>query len=242
MRFRTDGMASTRPSTPRARTASAAASATLLLPFGRRPAVIVALVALVAVASAPRADAQQHRAEQTRDITYWLLDPSTHQFRISHDFTVDTPGQRYVHSFVRAGSTVTGAEVWDIDAGAKLVTTNVTGADVNALGFYPDSYPDDQVVVQSELLAPVGEGTTTRVRVIETYTDEERYYMDGDELVWDRSLGRPYNTVKLPPGWMLSAVSVPAVIEEDDEGLVSLRFINIRNDSIGVVIRAKRRP
>jgi len=183
----------------------------------------------------------RHRSEQTREITYWMLDPSTHQFRISHDFTVDTPGQAYVHSFVRAGSTVTGAEVWDVDSGAKLNTYSVTGADVNALGFYNNTYDDDQVVVQSELLATVGEGESTRVRVIETYTDEERYYMDGDELVWDRSLGRPYNIVKLPPGWMLTSVSVPAVVSEDADGLVSLRFINIRNDSIGVVIRAKRR-
>ncbi len=190
-------------------------------------------------AAAPRSGS--HRSEQTREITYWMLDPSTHQFRISHDFTVDTPGQKYVHSFVRAGSTVTDAEVWDVDAGERLETYNVTGADVNALSFYNNTYSDDQVVVQSELLAEVGEGESTRVRVIETYTDEERYYMDGDELVWDRSLGRPYNIVKLPPGWMLTSVSIPAVISEDDEGLVSLRFINIRNDSIGVVIRAKRR-
>jgi len=185
--------------------------------------------------------ARPHRAEQTREITYWLLDPSTHQFRISHDFTVDTPGQKYVHSFVRAGSTVSGAEVWDVDAGAKLTTYSVTGADVNALNFYRNRYADDQVVVQSELLAEVGEGESTRVRVIETYTDEERYYMDGEELVWDRSLGRPYNTVKLPPGWTLTAVNIPAVISEDADGLVSLRFINPRSDSIGVVIRAQRR-
>lgn len=183
----------------------------------------------------------RHRSEQTREITYWLLDPSTHQFRISHDFTVDTPGQQYVHSFVRAGSTVTGAEVWDVDAGVQLETYNVTGAEVNALNFYRNRYDGDQVVVQSELLAEVSEGESTRVRVIETYTDEERYYMDGDELVWDRSLGRPYNIVKLPPGWMLTAVSIPAVISEDADGLVSMRFINIRNDSIGVVIRAQRR-
>jgi len=182
-----------------------------------------------------------HRAEQTREITYWLLDPSTHQFRISHDFTVDTPGQKYVHSFVRSGSTVSGAEVWDVDAGAKLTTYSVTGADVNALNFYRNRYADDQVVVQSELLAEVGEGESTRVRVIETYTDEERYYMDGEELVWDRSLGRPYNIVKLPPGWTLTAVNIPAVISEDADGLVSLRFINPRSDSIGVVIRAHRR-
>ena len=183
----------------------------------------------------------RHRADQTREITYWLLEPSTHQFRISHDFTVDTPGQRYVHSFVRAGSTVSDAEVWDIDAGVRLQTDNVSGAEVNALNFYDSTYSDDQVVVQSELLSEIGEGESTRVRVMETYTDEERYYLEGDELVWDRSLGRPYNTVKLPPGWMLTAVSVPAVIREDEDGLVSMRFINPRNDSIGVVIRAKRR-
>lgn len=192
-------------------------------------------------ATSPAPPSGNHRSEQTREITYWLMEPSTHQFRISHDFTVDTPGQQYVHSFVRAGSTVSAAEVWDVDAGAKLETTNVTGAEVNALGFYANTYDDDQVVVQSELLAQIGDGESTRVRVVETYTDDERYYMDGEELVWDRSLGRPYNTVKLPPGWMLTGVSVPAIVSEDDDGLVSLRFINIRNDAIQVVIRAKQR-
>jgi len=202
--------------------------------------LLFSLVLLAALASV--ASAQQHRAEQTREITYWMLDPATHQFRISHDFTVDTPGQRYVHSFVRAGSEVTDAEVWDVDAGMRLTTTNVTGRDVNALSFYRNRYDDDMAVVQAELLESVGAGETTRVRVIETYTDAERYYMDGDELVWDRSLGRPYNIVKLPPGWMLTAVNIPAVISTDGDGLVSLRFINIRSDSIGVVIRARRRP
>ena len=51
--------------------------------------------------------AQFHRAEQDREIHYWLLAPDTHQFRISHDFTVSRPGQKYVHSFVRKGSVVT---------------------------------------------------------------------------------------------------------------------------------------
>ena len=31
--------------------------------------------------------AQVHRAEQDREIRYWLLDPESHRFRISHDFT-----------------------------------------------------------------------------------------------------------------------------------------------------------
>ena len=29
-----------------------------------------------------------HRAEEDREIIYWLLDPSTHQFRFSHDFNI----------------------------------------------------------------------------------------------------------------------------------------------------------
>ena len=214
-------------------------------PGGRGPSVIYRLVAAILalwLLYAALAFAQFHRAEQTREITYWLLDPSTHQFRISHDFIVDTPGQKYVHSFVRAGSEVSGAEVWEVDAGRELVTYNVTGRDVNALNFYPNPTREDGVVVQAELLKEIAEGESVRVRVIETYTDAERYYMDGEELVWDRSLGRPYNVVKLPPGWMLTSVNIPAVIDVDDDGLVSMRFINPRNDSIGVVIRAKRRP
>ena len=55
---------------------------------------------------APLAQGQFHRAEQDREIRYWLLDPSTHAFRISHDFTVSRTGQKSVHSFVRSGSTV----------------------------------------------------------------------------------------------------------------------------------------
>jgi len=205
------------------------------------PLLAVVLAAGLGVAAAAGAT-QFHRAEQTREITYWLLGPESHQFRISHDFTVDTPGQRFVHSFVRAGSVVTDAEVWDVDAGVRLETEEVTGREVNELGFYAREYPDDMVVVQAALQAPVEEGESVRVRVIETYTDAERYYLEGDELVWDRSLGRPYNTVKLPPGWMLVSVSVPAVISNDDEELVSLRLINPRNDSLQVLIRARRRP
>ena len=72
-----------------------------------------------------------HRAEQDREITYWLLDPATHQFRISHDFTVTRPGQKSVHSFVRKGSVVSpDAKMIDLDTGKPLEThfTSLAGA------------------------------------------------------------------------------------------------------------------
>ena len=40
------------------------------------------------IAAAAQAQEAFHRAEQDREISYWLLDPASHQFRISHDFTV----------------------------------------------------------------------------------------------------------------------------------------------------------
>src|SRR5436305_11200947 len=80
-----------------------------------------------------------HRAEQDREISYWLLEPSTHQFRISHDFTVTRVGQKSVHSFVRNGSVVSpDAKMIDLDTGKPLKTSTVAGKDINALGYSPE--------------------------------------------------------------------------------------------------------
>jgi hypothetical protein len=196
----------------------------------------------VALASAAPAAAQFQRAEQDREITYWLLEPDTHRFRISHDFTVTRAGQASVHSFVRKGSTVTEAKMVDLDTGLPLRTHNVTGREVNALGYYPERTEDDTVVVQGDLPRPLAAGQSARVRVMETYTDAERYGVKDGALVWDRTLGRPLNTVVLPAGWMLRSVSVPAVVGLDGEGRVSCRFINPRNDEVHVVLTAVHRP
>lgn len=183
-----------------------------------------------------------HRAEQDREITYWLNDPATGSFKISHDFTVSEPGQRYVYNFVRAGSEVSEPSFFDLNSGRRLSSETLTGAQVNAAGTYTRRLEDDAVVIQAELAEPVVEGHTTRIRVVETYTDPERYYMDGSELVWDRTLGRPRNVVTLPAGWMLTSISTPAVIFQDDEGRTALRFVNPRNNSVHVLLRAQRRP
>ncbi len=185
--------------------------------------------------------AQLHRAEQDREIRYWLLDPQTHQFRISHDFNVSRTGQKYVHSFVRKGSIVTQSQIFDLDTGEQLKTYNVTGKDVNALGYYPNPSPDDEVVVQAELPHAIAAGESVRVRVIETYTDPVGYTVKNGELVWDRTLGRPRNEVTLPEGWMLTQVNVPAIIALDSEGLINCRFNNPRNDEIHVILKARRR-
>jgi hypothetical protein len=201
---------------------------------------LTVLAVLTAVLMAQ--DESFHRAEQDREISYWLLDPSTHQFRISHDFTVTRPGQKYVHSFVRKGSVVSpDAAMFDLDAGTKLKTYTVSGKDVNALDYYPDKVDSDSVVVQGDLLHAVAEGQSTRIRVQETYTDPVGYVVKDGELVWTRTLGRPLNYVTLPAGWKLTSVNTPATIALDEEGRIKLRFVNARNGDLAIEIKARKR-
>jgi hypothetical protein len=88
---------------------------------------------------------------------------------------------------------------------------------------------------------PVPAGGSTRLRITETYTDPDRYMLNGDELVWDRSFGRPRNTVVLPEGWFLTANAVPAAIDRLADGRVRLRYVNDKPGEIEVFIKAKRR-
>ena len=204
----------------------------------KRWLLIVALVSVAVVAQ----QESFHRAEQDREISYWLLEPATHQFRISHDFTVTRVGQKSVHSFVRKGSAVSpDAKMIDLDTGKPLKTSTVTGKEVNALGYYPEPVDPESVVVQGDLEHPVAEGQSTRIRVQETYTDPVGYVLQDGELMWTRTLGRPLNYVTLPAGWMLTSVNTPAVITLDEEGRIKLRFSNTRNGDLAIVIKARKR-
>ncbi len=216
----------------------------------RSPIVIRGIVLLVAglFVFAPHRiqlsaqDESFHRAEQDRTISYWLLEPATHKFFISHDFTVTRVGQKSVHSFVRKGSMVApDAKMICLDNGKQLKTYTVSGKDVNALGYYPDKVDPESVVVQGDLERPVAEGQSARVRVQETYTDPVGYILQDGELVWTRTLGRPVNYVTLPAGWALTSVNTPAVITLDGEGRVKLRFTNTRNGDLAIVIKARKR-
>ncbi len=211
----------------------------------RKPHLVLILFLYLACATPALAQEEPfHRAEDDREITYWLLDSQTHQFRFSHDFNIQRPGQKHAHSFVRKGSTVSEKDITfiDLDTGKRLKTRLTTGKEVNALGYYPEKTDDEDVVVEGELLQPVPQGGSARIRVKETYTDAAKYYVNTDgELVWDRTFGRSRNVMKLPPGWMLVSCSFPVIIEEDEEGLLTLRLTNPRNDELHVIVRARLR-
>jgi len=181
------------------------------------------------------------RAFQDRDIVYFLQQPETHAFRLYHDYTESRPGMDRYINVVRAGSKASNPSAIILDTGERLRVETLRGNAITARGIDIG----DTVTPETEIVViwfdPVQPGHSVRLRIEETYTDSNRYLISGDELVWDRNFGRPRNTVILPEGWYLTANAIPAVVDETEDGLVRLRFVNDRPDGIQVFVKARRR-
>jgi len=144
---------------------------------------------------------------------------------------------------VRAGSHVSDPESIDLDTGEKLKWEIINGKQAIARKLpVGETIKDDTEIVVTHLTRPLAAGTTNRIRLKETYVDAKSYYMDGDELVWDRSFGRLRNEVVLPAGWYLTALASPGTIATLPDGRVSVYVVNPRPDDVRVYLRARRRP
>jgi hypothetical protein len=183
------------------------------------------------------------RAYQDREILYELQSPESHAFRITHDYTVRKAGEKYYFNVVRAGSHVTNPESIDLDTGEKLKWEVINGKQAKERKLpITEQITDESEIVVTYLARALEPGTTNRIRLMETYADAKSYFIDGDELVWDRSFGRLRNTVVLPLGWYLTGLASPATIETLRDGRVSVYVVNPRNDDVRVYLRARRRP
>jgi hypothetical protein len=181
------------------------------------------------------------RAYQTREIVYFLQQPETHAFRLYHDYTETRVGMdRYVN-VVRPGSKASNPSAMNLDTGLALKVETLKGIDITQrkLDIGEAVTPDTEVVVI--WYDPIKKGESMRLRIEETYTDANRYLLDGSELVFDRSFGRPYNMVVLPQGWFLTSSVIPATISLSAEGLIQVNYINPSPDEIDVLIKAKKR-
>ena len=181
------------------------------------------------------------RAHQDRDIVYFLQQPETHAFSLYHDYTESRPGVEKYLNVVREGSKVSDPSAYVLDTGEKLTTKVMTGAEMAAAKIESEEAvkPDTQAVVIP--FPAVKKAQSIRLRISETYTAPTSYGLKGDELVFDRSLGRPRNAVVLPDGWYLTASSIPAKVTQLPDSRVRLDFWNDRPDSVDVLIKAKRR-
>ena len=181
------------------------------------------------------------RATQTRDIVYFLQQPETHAFDLYHDYTETREGVDKYVNVVRAGSRVSNPSAYVLDTGARLETRFLRGEEITRAGLEigePVTPTTEAVVIP---FPAVTRGRSIRIRISETYTDSARYRLEGDQLIWDRSFGRPTNAVVLPAGWALTHSAVPATVSLTPDGRVRLDFVNPRLDEIQVLIVARRR-
>lgn len=181
------------------------------------------------------------RARQDRDIVYFLQQPETHSFSLYHDYTESRVGVNGYANVVRAGSVASHPSAYILDTGEQLKAEEMSGAEVMASKINTGETVEakDRVVVIP--FTPVQAGQTLRLRIAETYTAPVSYRLNGDELVFDRSLGRPRNAVVLPSGWYCTASAAPATVSQLPDGRIRLDYWDDRPEAVDVLLKAKRR-
>ncbi len=186
-------------------------------------------------------DRLSERAHQDRDIVYFLQQPETHAFMLYHDYTESRPGVNGYANVVRQGSSASHPSAIVLDTGEQLKTLEMSGAEMLAskINVGEAVEPTAQVVVIP--FAPLQAGQTLRLRIAETYTAPVSYKLDGEELVFDRSLGRPRNAVVLPMDWYCTFSAVPATVSQLPDGRVRLDYWDDRPDPVAVLLKARRR-
>ncbi|HPU16818.1 MAG TPA: hypothetical protein PK808_12080, partial [Polymorphobacter sp.] len=73
-------------------------------------------------------EAIDERAAQNREIVYYLRDPASHSFDLTHDYTETRAGTGHYLNIVRHGSTASNPSARDLDTGAPLTVKTLTGA------------------------------------------------------------------------------------------------------------------
>ena len=187
------------------------------------------------------ADRLSERAHQDREIVYFLQQPESHAFSLYHDYTETRPGVNGYANVVRTGSVASRPSATNLDTGETLAVREMTGAELTAskLNVGEPVPPDAHVVVIP--FEPVKAGQSLRLRIAETYTAPVSYRLAGNELVFDRSLGRPRNAVVLPSGWYCSASAAPATVSQLPDGRVRLDYWDDRPEAVDVLLKARRR-
>ena len=181
------------------------------------------------------------RAHQDREIVYFLQQPETHAFHLYHDYTESRAGVNGYANVVREGSVASHPSARILDTGEQLQTLEMSGAQMAAskINVGESVTPAARVVVIP--FPPLKPGQSLRLRIAETYTAPLSYRLEGEELIFDRSLGRPRNAVVLPTGWYCTFSAAPAAVSQLPDGRVRLEYWDDRPEAVDVLLKARRR-
>lgn len=160
---------------------------------------------------------------------YALLEPGSASFRIRF-----LPEETRVGATVLVNATRGGSEGGDIE-----VYDPRTG---KPMEFAYDAQPNDPSVheIRAKLTRPVPEGGSGRVLIYKTYKDDRTYMMNGDDIVWVRSLSGYRLGVLLPKGFAFISSNVAAQLATTTDGRLKLAFANPSGQANPVTIHARR--
>ena len=160
---------------------------------------------------------------------YELLAPGTESFRIRFLPETNRPGATDLVNATRGGSEGSDIAVFDPRTGKPLPFT------YEQQGNDPDSH-----AIRAKLTTPVPDGGIGRVLIYKTYKDPRTYMMNGDDLVWVRSLSGYRLGVVLPKGFAFTSSNVAAQVTTTASGQLKIAFANPSGQSNPVTLHAHR--
>lgn len=160
---------------------------------------------------------------------YEILAPGSASFRIRYLPETTQVGATTLNNDTRGGSEGSDIQVYDPRTGKPLQFT------------YEPSPRDPQThSIHATLPMPVPQGGIGRVLIFKTYKDERTYMMDGDDIVWVRSLSGYRLGVLLPKGFGFISSDVAAQMSTTASGQLRIAFANPSGQSNPVTIHARK--
>jgi hypothetical protein len=159
---------------------------------------------------------------------YELLAPGSESFRIKFLTETTRVGATEIVNATRGGSEGSGIEVYDPRTGDPIKFTYEVGA------------TPDEHAIHAPLPIPVPQGGIGRVVIYKTYKDARTYMMNGDDIVWVRSLSGYRLGVVLPRGFAFLSSNVAAQVSTMASGQLRLAFANPSGQSNPVTIHARK--
>jgi len=160
---------------------------------------------------------------------YAILAPGSEAFRIRFIPEETRAGATELVNATRGGSEGSGVEVYDPRTGKPLKFT------YEQQGNDPENH-----AIHATLPMPVPEGGIGRVLIYKTYKDPRTYMMNGNDIVWVRSLSGYRLGVILPPGFAFISSNVAAQLTTTADGRLKLAFANPSGQSNPVTIHARK--
>lgn len=157
---------------------------------------------------------------------YELLAPGSESFRITFLPEVG-PGATELTNATRGGSEGSGVEVYDPRTGDPLKFT------------YEEQANGDHMI-RAQLPAKVPPGGIGRVLIYKTYKDERTYQMNGEAIVWVRSLSGYRLGVVLPKGYAYTSSNIAAQLSTTADGRLKLAFASPNAQANNLTVHAHK--